>query len=181
MNLPSALVKTCNVLYWLALTMWIAALVAAGIAAMNVFGTLPNLDLTFDRFMEMPRETHGRIASGMVMEGVFRTVDVIQCAAAPIAVIALAVQLVSSRNALRRPANLIRTLCIVVAAILFAYHAVMLAPAMNRELHAYWGAAESGQIELAESHLATFNKKHPIANTLLRTNLILLLVAVASS
>jgi hypothetical protein len=175
------LLKWCNAVHWLSLTLWVAALAAAGIAAMNVFGTLPKLNLTLNEYQSLPPESHGRLAAGMVMEGVFFVVDLAQFVAAPLALITLLFQLSVFRMPLRRPANLIRTLCIVVATGLFAFHATVLAPRMNRELRAYWRSAQDGEIDQAQLHLAKFNEKHPVANTLLQTNLILLLIAIAST
>jgi hypothetical protein len=82
---------------------------------------------------------------------------------------------------LRRPANMIRALCIVSASCIFAFHATMLAPKMNRDLRAYWDAAKVGDIDQAQSRLAAFNERHPVANTLLQVNLVLLLVAIMST
>jgi hypothetical protein len=57
----------------------------------------------------------------------------------------------------------------------------MLAPNMNRELRAYWAAAEAGDVEQAQAHRAAFNADHPRADALLRLNLLLLVVAAVSS
>jgi hypothetical protein len=173
--------KLCNGMYWLALTMWVAALASAGIAAMNVFGTLPGMRIALERFAAMPPQTHGRIAAGLVMADVFFTVDLIQFVAVPVVVLTLLMQLLLFGLPLRAPANMIRSLCILGAACVFAFHATMLAPRMNRELRAYWGAAEAGEMAQAENHLEAFNARHPIADNLLRTKLVLLVIGVMAS
>ncbi len=70
--------KPCLVLYWLGLSAWLAALAAAALAAANVFGQLPEMELALDRFEAYPVDEHGTIAAGIVMADVFFTVDVIQ-------------------------------------------------------------------------------------------------------
>lgn len=173
--------KLCNAVYWLALTMWIAALASAGIAAMNVFGTLQAMPIRLERFSALPLEAHGRIAAGQIMEGVFFTVDVIQFVAAPLTVLMLLAQLAIFRLPLRSPSNLIRTVCVLGAACVLAFHAVMLAPAMNRHLRQYWRSAEAGDLAVAHSHLDQFNDRHVVANRLLQANLVLLVIGVAAS
>jgi hypothetical protein len=173
--------KACNAVYWLALTMWAAALLTAGIAAMNVFGKLLKMKIELSGYGALPIESHGRLAAGMVREGVFFTVDLVQFVAAPLTVLTLLAQLSIFRMPVRMPSNLIRSGCIGIAAALFACHVTMVAPAMNRDLRAYWTAAENGAIAEAQSHLDAFNSRHPIADTLLKTNVILLLVCVAAS
>ena len=115
------------------------------------------------------------------MEGVFFVVDLVQFVVIPLVVVTLLLQLTIFRMPLKRPANAIRTFCVLVATVLFAFHASVLAPSMNRELRAYWKAAQADEIEQAQSHLAMFNEKHPTANMLLQTNLVLVLVAIAST
>lgn len=173
--------KACNIAYWLGLGLWLSALVTAGVAAMNVFGSLPAMQVQLPQYSAMPADSHGRIAAGKVMERVFFTVDLMQFIAIPVTLIAMLLQFATLRLRAGAPANLIRVGCIVIAAALFTIHATAIARPMNRELRSYWRAAESGDVEQAASHLSAFNAKHPVADTLLRINLILLVVAVAAS
>lgn len=173
--------RLVNVVYWTALVLWVSALVSAGIAAMNVFGTLVDAPIAWERYAAYPGAEHGRLAAGHVMEGVFFTVDLVQFAAIPLVLLTLGAQLMGLRMPLRRPANLLRCACLVTAAGLFAYHALALAPRMNRELRAHWTAAEAGDVAAATAHRTQFNALHPVADTLLRANLVLTLIAVAAS
>ena len=173
--------KIVNTVYWLALILWISALISAAVAAMNVFGSLNDMPLELEQYGAYPAAEHPRLAAGRIMEGVFFLVDLLQFIAVPLVAAALIAQVTIFRLSLKRPANTIRTACIVLAAGIFAYHAIMLAPGMNRELRAYWAAAEAGQVEQAHAHRTAFNADHPRADALLRLNLVLLLVAAASS
>lgn len=173
--------KLCLAVYWLALIGWISALVSAAVSAMNVFPGMDRLPLRLEQFPDYPVAEHPRLAAGKLMDGVFFTVDLLQFAAAPLVLITLAVQLLVFRLPLRRPANVIRTMCIVIAAGLFAYHATSVAPKMNHALRAFWAAAEAGEVTAAQSHRATFNEYHPTADTLLRLELLLLLAAAVAS
>lgn len=178
----NAILRVCNVVYWLALTAWVAALVTAGIAAMNTFSRLPKLQIEMKQYPTLPVEQHGRLAAGMVMEGVFTTVDWIQIIAAPLAVIAMVVQMVMMSRLHRcSVANLLRCACVIIAAGTLAYHLTSIAPRMNRELHGYWSQLETGDLPAANAHLAIFNTLHPVADKALRLNLLLLIVAIAAS
>ncbi len=173
--------KLVNAIYWMSLAVWLAALVSAGVAAGNVFGVLDEMSLELERYATYPAHEHGMLAAGHVMEGVFVTVDLIQFVAIPLTLLALGMQLAVYRLPVRSPANAVRTLCLVAAAGLFAYHATTLAPRMNRELRARWSAAEAGDVAAARDHQVAFNEDHPVADLILKTNLILLIIALGSS
>ncbi|MDY7109734.1 MAG: hypothetical protein SYC29_13950 [Planctomycetota bacterium] len=173
--------RIVNALYWLALIVWSAALISAGVAAMNVFGTLDAMPLELQRYAAYPVDEHPRLAAGHIMEGVFFLVDVLQFIAAPITVLALIAQFVFFRVPFRRLSNILRAAALVIAAGLFAYHATMVAPEMNRELRLFWSAAEAGRIEEAAEHRRAFNACHPTADAILRLNLLLLLIAAGAS
>jgi hypothetical protein len=173
----------CLVIYWLALTLWISALVSAAVAAMNVFPTMTaeRLPLRLDEYAALPTTEHPRIAAGVVMNGVFATIDVMQFIAIPIALLALVAQLTIFATPGRRAADWIRTGAAFAAAGLFAYHASSLAPKMNHALNAFWSAAKAGDIEAARTERAAFNELHPTADAILRADLLLLLVAAGAS
>jgi hypothetical protein len=173
--------RIVNTFYWLALIVWISALISAGVAAMNVFGTLDAMPLELQRYAAYPVDDHPRLAAGHIMEGVFFLVDVLQFIAVPITLLALIAQVVVFHVPMRRVSNVVRSAAIVIAAALFACHATMLAPKMNRELRSYWAAAEAGQVDEAADHRRAFNAYHPAADAILRLNLLLLLIAAGAS
>ncbi len=170
-----------NLVFWLALCLWLAAPVTAGIAAMNTFGTLPDMPLQLDEYAGFPASEHGRLAAGMVMERNFFVVDLVQFVCAPLTVIALLLQITVFGMSMRRPANFIRAGFIVVAAAMFGLYAIRLAPRMNHELRAYWDDARAGNIDEALVHQQAFQIDHPRADAILKLNLLLLLGAVGAS
>jgi hypothetical protein len=174
-------VRIINAMHWLALTAWVAALVTAGIAAMNTFTRLPRMNLELRDYQTLPTDEHGRLAAGMVMEGVFKTVDWMQIIAAPMAVLTLIVILALTQPSWRSVPNVLRCVCIIVAAGLFAYHITALAPTMNRHLHGYWDELKAGRLPEAQAQLKSFDRLHPIASGLLKIDLALLIVGIAST
>ena len=115
------------------------------------------------------------------MEGVFATVDWLQIISAPLAVFTLIMQFALGRLRWRTMSNLLRSVCVLVATGLFAFHITTVAPRMNRHLHAYWTLIHEGRADEAQASLAAFNALHPMADGLLKTNLALLIVAIAAS
>ena len=107
--------------------------------------------------------------------------DLIQFVAIPLAVLTLVAQLALFRLPITSAANLVRTICVLAGAALFAYHATALAPNMNRELRDRWAAAEGGDVAEARAHERAFNERHPRAEAVHRTSLILVVVAVCAS
>jgi hypothetical protein len=157
------------------LAVWFAVAVAAGVAAMGTFTMLPSLDLTLAEYAALPAEDHGRMAAGIVMQRIFRMVDVVQWVCAPLAV-ALSVALaIGAGRCLLRSARLA---AVLLAAVLFATYGLALAPRMNASLEAYRDAARRGEVDDATAHRARFDEMHPMADGLLRANIFILLAAI---
>jgi hypothetical protein len=173
--------KPCLVVYWLSLALWLAALAAAGLAAVHVFGRLPDTPMALDGFQAYPRDQHGTIAAGLVMADLFFTVDMIQFVVAPLALVTVGLQLTVFRLPARRPSNQVRLACLVLAAGLFAYHAVALAPTLNSNLRAYWQAAAEGDLQRATLHQEAFGATHETARLVLQANTLLVVAAMAAS
>jgi len=182
-----ALFKLCNAVYWLALAAWLALLVSAGVSAVAVFTTLGEMDLSlsqYEAFQPDPSDVpnaHAHLAAGHILEPVFTLVDFAQFVVIPVLIITLGIQLTVFRLQLRRPANLIRVTCIVIASGLFAIHAFTRAPQMNQDLKAYWDAAEQGDVATALEHREAFNRQHPTAEAVLKVTLLLVVVATVAS
>lgn len=175
--------RLCNIVYWIGLLLWCAALISAGVSAMNVFTVLTpdNLPLSVERYADFPREMHPRLVASHVMEPVFTTVDVMQFIAIPLVVLTLALQVTLFRMRLRRPANAFRAVTIVAAAVLFGYHVTSIAPVMNGLLRDWWSAAQAGDVAEAERVRAQFNSYHTTADNLLKINLFIVISAVGAS
>ena len=182
-----SLFKLCNAVYWLALAVWLSVLVTAGVSAVAVFTTLGEMDVSLSAFAAFePDESvvpnaHAHLAAGHVLEPVFTLVDFVQFAVIPLMLITLIAQFTVFQQKIRRPANLIRTGCIVIATGLFAFHALGTAPQMNRDLNAYWDAAKDGDVTAALQHREAFNRRHPMAEAVLTSNLLLVVLATFAS
>ena len=182
-----SLFKLCNMVYWLALTIWLAVLVTAGVSAVAVFTTLGEMDVSLEAYAAFePDESdvpnaHAHLAAGHVLEPVFTLVSFVQFALIPLMLITLIAQFTVFQQKIRRPANLIRTACIVIAAGLFVFHALARAPQMNRDLQAYWDAAKDGNVTAALEHREAFNRRHPTAEAVLNATLLLVVLATFAS
>jgi hypothetical protein len=176
-------VRTINAIYWLALTIWVGVLIAAGTAAVSAFTVLPDPDLGvhLERFDAFDHAQHGRIAAGHVMEPIFTFVDLVQVVAAVIVAATLMLQLTLFRMSVRRPAHFIRALCIGIAAGMLLGRAVLWTPQMNADLRAYWQAAEIGDADAAALHYEAFSVQHRGASRMLNGSLFVLLIAVMAS
>ena len=115
------------------------------------------------------------------MADVFFAVDVVQFIAIPLVVITLVLQLVIFGVSARRPANVVRAVCLLVAAALFAWYALLLAPSLNGELRLFWHAAEAADLDAAQRHRELFRAGHTTARHILEVNLLLVLVSLAAS
>jgi len=173
--------RLCLVGYWTALALWLSALVTAGISATMVFGRLPGIPMTLQRFGSYPDAEHGRIAAGLVMSDIFFAVDFVQFIVIPLTLVTLALQVTVFGASWRAPANLVRSGCLFLAAALFAGYAIGLAPTLNGELRLFWAAAEAGDAGAAEQHRALFAAGHGTAALILKTNLLLVLAGLAAS
>jgi hypothetical protein len=170
-------------MYWVALAIWLAVLVAAGVAATSTFTTLPDpaLGLTLEPFANYDHAEHGRIAAGKVMEPIFTFVDLMQVVTGAIVVLMLVLQLTLFKVPMRIFSNLLRMACIAAAIGLVAWRAFTLTPEMNSDLRQYWTAAEAGHVEQAKQHRAAFDANHGKASAMFRWTFLAVLVAIGAS
>jgi hypothetical protein len=170
-----------NALFWIGLIGWIAVLVSGALAAAHVFPTLKSEAMVLERFQAYPSQTHGLLAAGLIMEGLFTTVNLTQLALAPLVLATFAAQVCFFGMAWRRAGTWIRGLTLVAAAATLAWQALLLAPEMNRHLRRYWESAERGDLEAARLHQEAFDAGHPTAERLQGACLLLLITAAAAS
>lgn len=176
----SAATRAVRIILSLAVLLWAAVLVSGAIAAMNVFGYTDHEALTMERYAAYPVQAHPRLLAGGIMEGVFFIADLIQFVVVPTALLCLLIEHVAFRARLRKAAPLIRAICLVAAAAIFAWHGLVAAPHLNRELREYWTAAELGDIETAQVHHDAFNAGHRPAEWRLQAMLWLVLIAAGA-
>ena len=94
---------------------------------------------------------------------------------------ALGLQLTLFRLPWRRPSNVVRAGCLLVAAGLFSFYAVALAPSLNHTLRDHWAAAERGDTAVARDLRDRFRNDHRKAELILQVNLLLVLGGLAAS
>jgi hypothetical protein len=179
----SLMVRLATVTHWAALALWIAAIVAAGVAAIGVFGTLADVRLTVHEYAAFPNDAnqHGMLAAGRIMERVFFLVDVLQFIAAPLLLASASLELVLRLPWSRGRAGVARLVCMATAVATLTYQAVVVSPTMNRELRSYWEHAAAGNVLAAQAHQESFNQLHPRAEMLMNARLALLLIVLVLS
>lgn len=179
--------KLCNMVYWIALALWLGALMSAGIAAGCTFSVLTKMDISIARYSEfVPDEAdipnaHEKLAAGHILEPVFLITNAVQLISIPLVLLTLAAQLFVFNQHKSKFSNFIRTVCIIISAGIFAYHAFALSPPMNRDLRSYWQAAQEGDIQDAKSHRNELLSRHETAKIILSATLLLVLIATAAS
>jgi hypothetical protein len=166
--------------YWLGLTLWIGAIMTAGIAAIGVFGTFRSLPVTLPDYAVYDATAHGRLAAGLAMERVFWMVDLVQFAAAPLVLIAMIVRGAFGHMTRSWPTWTAAT-CVVLACATLLWHMLIAAPPMNRELRAYWAAAKAGESDAARAHQQAFEADHVLAERLMQARLLVLLTALVAA
>jgi len=162
----------------LALTTWVAVLAAGAIAASHVFPTLRALDPTLPSYAASPQSEHWRYAAGEIMDGIFLLADRAQYVVIPVALVTLGVELRRGRIGHRER---IRTAALGAASLIFLVYAIAIAPAMTESLDAQRAAARIGDADSAAGHEARFNGLHPWADRTLRTNFVLVLIALGAA
>ncbi len=155
-----------SAVFWVTLAIWFAIVLAAGLAAANTFTVLGDVPLFVDGYDSVPKEDHGRLAAGMVMEPFFAIVDAVQLFAAPLCLVAFVVHWATGTGHRRPIARWIALLGLAVAVGSFGYRAAALAPDMNRNLVEYRTAAREGDIDTMDARLAAFDADHHTADAL---------------
>lgn len=179
--------KFCNMVYLLALALWLGALMSAGIAAGSTFSVLTKMDISIAHYSEfVPKETvvpkaHENLAAGHILEPVFWITHAVQFITIPLVILTLAAQLLFFRQQKNIFSNLIRTVCIIIASCLFAYQAFALSLPMNQDMRAYWEAAAEGDTQTALFHRSGLLSRHETAKNILISTLSLVIIATAAS
>ena len=161
-----------------ALGVWLAVLVAAGLAAAVAFPVMKELQPRLPDYAAYEGE-HWVIAAGHVGRRVFSIADRVQLVAAAAAVLSLAVL-----TRLRSSSGLwlaVRWLAVGTAAGLAIYNGLVLAPNMDDDLVAYWSAARAGDQVKADAFRAVFSAQHPHATRVLVIGVSGVLIALVAA
>lgn len=173
--------RLIDVIFWLALVLWLATILAAGVNAAAAFIVLPDAAVLIERYGDLPPAQQSRLVAGLVTEPVFTIADLVQFALVPITVLALALQWFRPCGRRAGATDVLRTICIAGAAGLFLYRAFLIMPDLNTHLQSYRTAAEAGELEQAATARAAFDVLHPLASDLYQWCALLLVCAVALS
>ena len=161
-----------------ALGVWLAVLVAAGLAAAIVFPEMKELDPRLPGYASYTGD-HWMIAAGHVGRRAFAIADRAQLYAAAAAVLTLAV--VTRLRLSKGPWLALRWVAVGVASGLAIYNGLILAPKMDDELVAYWAAAREGDQVKAAEFRAVFSAQHPQASRVLVTGAAGVFVAIVAA
>lgn len=164
-----------GILLAVGLSLWLAAIACAAVAAMNVFGTLDNLPLDTETYAAFDFDEQSRLVAARIMSGVFGTVDWMTFIGAALSAAGLmGVWMLPGRF---RARNLILTLGIGAGAVCCIMYAIM-SPELHSLLADRLAAAESGDVESARAIVAEFDPLHERANRLFQFQLGAVLIAL---
>lgn len=166
----NAVVRLATAGWWLALGLWLSAIMTAGVAAAFVFGNLKRTGLVLPDH-PVSESLHWRYAAGRVMIDVFWIVDLMQLVAAALGLLAAAVLLVAVPPLRRRWSVRLQVAALLVAIGSFGTYAIRIAPSMNATLRAQWAAAQAGDEPEAERLRASFNDEHVLSTRLMSLSL----------
>ncbi len=181
----SRLASWLDLFHVLALAIWLAGLLSAGLSAALIFPQMKSLHPSLPDFAQYSGE-HWKIAGGMVANRIFLIVDSIQLPCALIALVTLGLSLLAANKApigspeRRPPLAGARILLLTLACGLLAYQLFILSPRMAINLNNFWTAAKEGNQAIADAAQAAFDADHPIASNVLTSTaaaVLLLLVA----
>lgn len=167
--------------YWLALTIWIAAILAPAAAGMAVFRVLPQLNGTFPEFTAVATANQAALAGGHIVNPLFIFSNVVQIVCAAIAIFALGIEQLYWRPAHHSRADYVRIPTLLMATILILVEICILGPIAREHLYAYWDAVQSNSMDIANQAKTAFDALHPVGTTLYAVTFGLLLITVVAS
>lgn len=176
-----------DVIHILALSVWLAGLLSAGLSAAIIFPQMKSLHPALPDFAHYSGE-HWKIAGGFVANRIFLIVDSVQLVCASTAILTLGLTLLRANKApvgspaRRPPLAGTRILLLTFACALLAYELLILSPRMALNLNNFWTAAKDGNRAVADAAQAAFDADHPIAsNVLVATAAAVLLLLVSAA
>ncbi len=169
----------CESLHLAFLGVWAGALVTVGYIAARAFPITKDLDPHVEAFAAYDGP-HWQIVAGKIMNQAFLFVDWLGVVAGAVAVLTLTALIATGAASLRRVATAARALSLAALAIVTVYTVVSYRPEMQRELHAFWDAAEAGALETARRHKEAFDEMHQPASAMLGVQLLLVLSAMGA-
>jgi hypothetical protein len=168
-------------IWWLSLVAWIAAIIAPAAAAMVAFPRLPELGAEIPatrEFFAADPDGAGRFVAGYVTNPLFLAADRVR----PVAALLMLAALMLTRG---RPCGegrlaLAGVIAVGVAAIPLAVSLVFVASPLAASLEEWRAAVFAGDQAAAAIAKAVFDPLHVRASQLMRTELALVLLGVAT-
>lgn len=155
-----------DILQTLGLAIWLGSVVGAGAAAATIFPTMKSLAPSLPAYSAYTGE-HWLIAGGAVANRLFVLTDAVQLPCAVLALGSFAFTLSTRRSAGNRAALLLQTGAMSVATVALAYHLLVLAPRLAKNLAKFWESARAGDNPAALAFRSAFDADHPTASRVL--------------
>ncbi|MFG0307508.1 MAG: hypothetical protein ACF8Q5_15000 [Phycisphaerales bacterium JB040] len=160
---PATITRLSETLHLFSLALWLGAVVMSGVVAAVVFPLVRELDPTLGAYPEFTGD-HANLAAGRIAARVFLIADGAQFAGAFLALVTVTALILRGAISNRRLAHGVRVVALAVALTSVSYQLLLLAPRMDRNLSAYWAAAEAGDNQAAETARLAFAEDHPTAS-----------------
>lgn len=170
---PHPLLETLHALFT---SLWLSALVGAGLGAAVVFPQMKSLAPALPEYAAYTGE-HWKIAGGHVGMTLFAIADKVQIVCALCSVIVLAVIFKQRSASDSRGLAIARGAFLVIAAGLATYHVFFLAPRMMGTVQEFWLAAKAGDMAQAGALQSAFDADHPLSRIIMESTAL----AVAAS
>ncbi len=168
--------------WWLALAAWVAAIVAPAAAAMVAFPRLPELEVAIPAtrgFFADDPDAAGRFVAGFVTNPIFVAADAVRLVL--VGLVWLAIALAGGRPSGQGRLAIVATVAIAAASILLAISLTLVAGPLAEALEAWRAAVFADDREAAAVAKAAFDPLHARASTLMSSELVCVLVAIAAS
>lgn len=169
-------------LWWLALIVWVAVIVASGTAAMVAFTRLPELGVVMpgtESFFADDTAAAGRFVAGYVTNPIFVAGDWIRLGAAATAW--MAILSTRFRPVSGEAGRIVAILLVGVATVILAWSLLGLAPDLQSSLAEWRAAVLADDPAAAQIARERFDPLHATASGLMRIELLLVLAAAACS
>jgi len=177
------MIRFVHMLFWLTLTLWVAAVILPGAAGISAFIELPERHASIDTYSAYfgdDTKGMGRLVAGFVIDPLFVFTNIAQWILAPAACVLALFEWRPLRTS-RGFSNWVRLFALFAALGLVLLHNIAFAPAMAADLAAYRAAAAANEAELADAAYARFDQYHLLAERLFGLRFLCLILAVCAS
>lgn len=162
---PSRLASACATVHLLALALWLAGVLASGLAAAVAFPTVKALAPRLTDYAG-PSDQHFLVIAGSVARRVFLIADVVSFACATIASGTMILLVAVFREPRGRPATIVRALSLGVGVAALASLLLIVTPRLDAATAAHWQALRVNDAPQIALHKAGVDDIHPVASRL---------------